>query len=219
MKILILNLILLPLIVHSQNLVNIGLFPVKDPIFVMNEMRSGNIGVLYGKDGFLIVDTQLALHLPKIQANLEEIGEGKVVYALNTHFHYDHADGNKAFGPMGATIVAHQNTRSRLLKDQIVDTPGFQKVLQKRYPVEACPSITFDKKLDLHFNDETIRLHHVEHAHTDTDVIVQFMKANVLHTGDVFVRYGIPFIDLPNEGSVKKPFGVTSQHSTFKGII
>ena len=39
-------------------------------------------------------------------------------------------------------------------------------------------------------------------AHTDGDAIIFFERSNVFHMGDAFVRYGIPFIDAPNGGSV-----------------
>jgi cyclase len=51
-------------------------------------------------------------------------------------------------------------------------------------------------------NGEDVILHHFDKGHTNGDVIVQFKNANVVHTGDAFVRYGYPYIDLSNGGSV-----------------
>ena len=125
-----------------------------------------------------------------------------MVYALNTHFHFDHADGNKAFGPKGTTIVAHKNTRARLMADQLIEIPELNVTEQERYPKGAWPNVTFSDSMQLHFNGETISLIHVRNAHTDTDMIVKLENANVIHTGDVFVRYGVPFVDEKNGGSV-----------------
>ena len=162
----------------------------------------GNIGVLEGEDGFVIVDNQFEPLAEKIKLALGEIGEGDVTYTINTHFHFDHADGNKAFGKAGATIVAHENARHRMMEDILIQVPGFDTLTQEAYPEEALPALTFQSELNLHLNDETIRLIHVPSAHTDTDALIHFVESNVIHAGDVFVRYGIPFIDGPNGGSV-----------------
>lgn len=162
----------------------------------------GNIGVLAGEDGFILVDDQFVPLAEKIKAALAEIGEGEVSYTINTHYHYDHAEGNQVFGPEGALIVAHSNTRKRLMQDNKIGLPGREPRVQEAYPREAWPKVTFDKALKLHLNGQTVHLFHPGNAHTDSDAIIYFEEANVMHTGDVFVRYGIPFIDGANGGSV-----------------
>ena len=188
--------------VHSQDFedVQITTEHVRDNIYVLFG-AGGNIGVLKGDDGFVIVDDQFEPLATKIKAALSEIGNGDVSYAINTHFHFDHADGNKAFGKTGTTIVAHVNTRDRLKKDILVEVPGFDTILQEKYPIEGLPGLTFESSMKLYLNDQTINVFHVDNAHTDTDAIVYFEESNVFHTGDAFVRYGIPFIDAPNGGS------------------
>ncbi|MDA7510816.1 hypothetical protein N8612_03990, partial [Verrucomicrobia bacterium] len=90
----------------------------------------------------------------------------------------------------GTTIVAHKNTRARLMADQLIEIPELNVTEQERYPKGAWPNVTFSDSMQLHFNGETISLIHVRNAHTDTDMIVKLENANVIHTGDVFVRYG-----------------------------
>ena len=65
----------------------------------------------------------------------------------------------------------------------------------------AWPVITLSNKISFHLNNEDIDVIHLEKGHTDGDVIVYFKKANVFHTGDAFVRYGYPFVDLSRGGS------------------
>jgi glyoxylase-like metal-dependent hydrolase (beta-lactamase superfamily II) len=119
---------------------------------------------------------------------------------LNTHFHFDHVDGNKAFGKEGIKIIGHDNLRKRLLSEQHIAPPV--DVYQKPYPFNALPSITFSDSLTLHEEEEAIKIFHVLNAHTDTDSFIQFQNENVFHTGDVFVRYGFPFIDHNNGGNI-----------------
>ncbi len=174
---------------------------ITDELYVLFG-AGGNIGVLAGDDGFVLVDDQFAPLSEKIKAALAEIGDGSISYTINTHYHYDHADGNKAYGPEGALIVAHANTRKRLMQENTITLPGRDPHIQEVYPKEAWPKVTFEKAIKLHLNGQTVRIFHPGNAHTDTDAIIYFEEANVMHTGDVFVRYGIPFIDGGNGGSV-----------------
>src|ERR687883_581463 len=64
----------------------------------MLEGSGGNIGVSVGSDGILIVDDQFAPLADKIRAALKKLGEGKLRYVLNTHWHPDHTGGNENFG-------------------------------------------------------------------------------------------------------------------------
>src|SRR5215210_1812038 len=64
----------------------------------MLEGAGGNIGVSVGADGLLIVDDQFAPLADKIRAALKSIGDGKLKFVLNTHYHGDHTGGNAQFG-------------------------------------------------------------------------------------------------------------------------
>lgn len=198
---LICTLISTSLLAQDFSKVQIKTEKIRDNISVLFG-SGGNIGVLAGEDGFILVDDQFVPLGEKIKAALAELGEGEVSYTINTHFHYDHAEGNQVFGPEGALIVAHSNTRKRLMQDNKIGLPGREPMVQEAYPREAWPKITFDKALKLHLNGQTVHLFHAGNAHTDSDAIIYFEEANVMHTGDVFVRYGIPFIDGMNGGSV-----------------
>jgi glyoxylase-like metal-dependent hydrolase (beta-lactamase superfamily II) len=66
----------------------------------------------------------------------------------------------------------------------------------------ALPIITFDHDVTVHLNGEDIRALHFPAGHTDGDSIIFFPKANVVHMGDDYVRYGFPFIDVDAGGSV-----------------
>lgn len=81
----------------------------------------GNIGVSIGADGVLIVDNQFPQVMEKIEAAIAEIGGDGVDYAVNTHWHLDHAEGNNALGPKGTTIVAHRNARTDMASGGIVN--------------------------------------------------------------------------------------------------
>jgi glyoxylase-like metal-dependent hydrolase (beta-lactamase superfamily II) len=165
----------------------------------MLEGSGGNIGVSVGSDGILIVDDQFAPLADKIKAALKGLGEGKLKFILNTHWHGDHTGGNVAFGPE-APIIAHDNVRKRLSTEQKSE---FFKRTTPASPKEALPVITFGQSLSVHFNGEEIRVIHFPHGHTDGDSVIFFTTSNIVHMGDDFFSGRFPFVDLESGGSVE----------------
>jgi cyclase len=163
------------------------------------EGAGGNIGVSVGDDGMFIIDDQFAALSEKIKAALAGLHPESVKYVFNTHFHYDHSEGNANFGADGAIIVAHEHARERMTRGAVF---SMLNASQPAYPAIALPQITFTDGMTLHFNGNTVNVYHFGSAHTDTDAVYHFVESNVIHTGDVFVTYGYPFIDVPNGGNL-----------------
>ena len=183
---------------QNYDTVKIKMTKVAGSVYML-QGSGGNIGALIGNDGIILVDDQFAPLSEKIKAALATVSEKPIKFIINTHFHFDHSDGNKAFGGEGAIIVAHENTRKRLTVDNLI--PIF-KVDMKAYSYEALPKITFSQSVTFNMNGETVEVYHVKNAHTDGDAMIYFKESNVVHTGDVFVRYGLPFIDQTSGGNV-----------------
>ena len=190
-----------PLLVVAQDdlsKVEIKATKVNGNVYML-EGAGGNIGVSVGTDGILIVDDQFAPLADKIKATLKTLGEGKLKFILNTHWHGDHTGGNAQFG-REAPIIAHDNVRKRLSTEQRLE---FFKQTVAASPKEALPVITFDQSLSVHFNGEEIRVIHFPHGHTDGDSIIFFTTSNVVHMGDDFFAGRFPFVDLDSGGSVQ----------------
>lgn len=164
----------------------------------------GNIGASIGEDGIVIVDDQFAPLAEKIRAALHGIGvtDKPVRFVINTHYHGDHAGGNLPFSET-STIIAQDNVRKRLEAGSAAGNGGSVRMENKPAPKGALPIITFGQDLTVHLNGEDIRALHFPSGHTDGDSIIFFPKANVVHMGDDFVRYGFPFIDISSGGSVQ----------------
>jgi glyoxylase-like metal-dependent hydrolase (beta-lactamase superfamily II) len=173
--------------------------PVRNGIYQLVMPTAGNLAVSVGPDGVFVIDDQFAPMVPRIQAAVAKLTAEPIRFVFNTHWHSDHAGGNEAFGKAGATLVAHENVRARLGSEQ---QSRFFNVRVPPSPPAALPVITFRNTMTVHLNGDTVRVEHVPDAHTDGDAIYYFEKADVLHTGDVFVLYGYPFIDLDSGGSV-----------------
>ena len=159
----------------------------------------GNIGVFVSPDGVLLIDDQFAPLTPKVKAAVAGLTDKPVRLVINTHWHGDHVGGNANLAKDGAVIVAQANVRKRMSEGQV------SKLMARTTPPaahEALPVITFDRDVAFHLGEETIRAYHVDHAHTDGDVIVRFEKANVIHMGDTFFNGRYPIIDIDSGGSV-----------------
>ena len=160
----------------------------------------GNVVASIGDQGVLMVDSQFPAMIPKLQAEIGKLGGGEIEFTINTHWHFDHADGNPALGRMGSWMVSHINSRKMMLNEHPIDLVS---VLydQPPYPPEGLPVITYDNRMQFFFNGERIDLLHFSPAHTTGDTAVIFRGSNVVHMGDVF-NAGYPFIDYGNGGSL-----------------
>tara|TARA_Y100001949_G_scaffold55729_1_gene46833 strand:- start:98 stop:1066 length:969 start_codon:yes stop_codon:yes gene_type:complete len=161
----------------------------------------GNILVSTGKDGVLLVDDQFPQVKYKIMSAIRKLGGRSIDYIVNTHWHFDHAEGNNAFGPDGASIVAHENSRELMLNPKPINL-SFIVYPQQPYPLDAVPEITFKDQMNLYLNGDRIELYHFGNAHTTGDAAVYLRDSNVLHMGDVFNMSGPPFVDADNGGSI-----------------
>jgi len=192
--------LLLPFLATAQDFDNIEITttPVRDNIYML-QGSGGNIGVSIGNDGTLIVDDQFAPLTNKIAAAIAELTDRPVNIVVNSHFHYDHTDGNENFGRAGAYIVAHDNSRKRMESTQVLAGSGR---VQEAYDTVGLPKITFFDSMRFYFNGNAVDIVKTGNGHTDGDAQIYFREANVIHTGDMFVRYGLPFIDQSNGGTM-----------------
>ncbi|MCW3053566.1 MAG: fold metallo-hydrolase [Chthonomonadales bacterium] len=157
----------------------------------------GNIAVLTGDEGTLQVDSGYANQAADLTKAIGELTAQPVTTLINTHWHLDHVGGNEAVGKGGARIIAQKSTRARMATDQTIE---FMNMHTPPSPAIALPVITFAENLTLYANGEEIAMTHVAPAHTDTDIVVYFRKANVLHAGDLLFNGFYPFIDYSSKG-------------------
>ena len=158
------------------------------------EGDGGNVGLLVGDDGVLMVDDQFAPLSEKLLAAIRGLSDKPIRMLVNTHVHGDHTGGNENFGKLGIDIVAHDNVRVRLARGVNNAPPA---------PAVALPVVTYGDKMSLHLNGETVTIGKLPPSHTDGDSYIHFAKADVIHTGDSFRTVGYPGVDFNNGGSVK----------------
>ena len=196
----------LPAVAQEQdfNKVEIKATKLSDTLYML-QGAGGNMAASIGKDGTVLIDDEFAPLADKIAAELKRLAvtDKPVRFVINTHYHFDHTGSNPAFGRQGATLLAHTNVRARLSTGGPGGNGGALKLDSKPLADEGLPVITFDHDVSVHLNGEDIRALHFPAGHTDGDSVIFFPKANVVHMGDDYVRYGFPFIDVVAGGSVQ----------------
>jgi cyclase len=159
----------------------------------------GNMGISVGADGVFLIDDQFVTNASANLAKIEEFAKGKPKYIINTHWHFDHAGGNAAFASAGATVFASDNVRKRITGESV--TTGRQ-ALTAPLPKADYPVVTFVDGIDFHLNGQTIRAIRAPlPAHTDGDTFVYFVEADVLHTGDTYMKDRYPYVDTGSGGT------------------
>ena len=173
--------------------------PLSEHITVLSG-AGGNITLLRGKDGMLMVDSGLPDTAAAMSAKIKESASLPVQQLINTHWHYDHTGGNGVIAQNGAQIIAQEKCVKRLAVTQHMT---FMKRDVPALPVEARPKNIFTDKKTIDFADEKLELNYFPPAHTDGDITIHFPKANVYTTGDLFFNGFYPFIDYSSAGSIE----------------
>jgi glyoxylase-like metal-dependent hydrolase (beta-lactamase superfamily II) len=163
------------------------------------EGSGGNIAVLTGPDGKVLIDAGIRVSRPQLTKALADLGADPVTHLVNTHWHFDHADGNEWLHSAGARIIAQENTRKHLLEVQRVEDWDYNFL-----PLGAggIPSEVFAGSHELKLNGTSIGLKYYGPAHTDSDISVTFAEANIVHVADTFWNGIYPFIDYSTSGSI-----------------
>ncbi|MEZ4412809.1 MAG: DUF6265 family protein [Gemmatimonadales bacterium] len=160
---------------------------------VISGFANGNILVLTGPDGTLLVDAQSARRVGLADSVLTSLGAPPVRWVINTHYHGDHTEGNALFRSRGAEIIGQEQLPVQMAKDTTIAAWGDWH----RTPAEpaAMPTRTFRDTLSLRVNGQRVLVTHIPAAHTDGDAIVWLPDANVIHIGDLFEHLAPPFMD------------------------
>jgi glyoxylase-like metal-dependent hydrolase (beta-lactamase superfamily II) len=171
---------------------------LRDTIFLLQGV-GGNMVTQIGPDGKLLIDSSVDTAAPQVKAALAGLGAQPLKLLINTHWHFDHTDGNAAMHDAGALILAQENTRLRLSQPQHVAALGLDFPAA---PDGALPQEVFEDRAHIFFNNDELRLVHFAPAHTDSDVYILFKTANVIHAGDIWFNGTYPLIDDSSGGRI-----------------
>jgi glyoxylase-like metal-dependent hydrolase (beta-lactamase superfamily II) len=176
----------------------ITVHPLRGNVTVL-EGSGGNVAVLTGPEGKLLVDAGIAVSRQNMAKALASLGPDPIRHLINTHWHFDHADGNEWLHSEGASIIAHENTRKHLMAAQRVEDWDYNFLPS---PAGAIPAEVFNTDRMLDLNGSNLVLKYYGPAHTDCDISVRFKNQDVFHAGDTYWNGIYPFIDYSTGGSI-----------------
>jgi cyclase len=167
--------------------------------------QGGDSLILVGDDGVLLVDTSVAQMGDKIKAAIARVSDKPIRLVINTHAHADHFGANESMAKGGAIIIGHERLHERMARGQYL--AAFKQTIPPSPPA-ALPAITYVGTMTIHFDGETVQLFHAPRAHTDSDTVVFFKRANVIHASGTFGGdRSYPFFDMSSGGSLAGMIG------------
>jgi glyoxylase-like metal-dependent hydrolase (beta-lactamase superfamily II) len=170
----------------------------------------GNVTVHVGEDGLVVVDSGSTENAGALLESIKAISTRPVRVLINTSADMDHVGGNAVVGGAGiglspdpfgdgnhATVLAHENVLRRL---SALGTSGAESPL----PARMLPNDTFTSRYrSLYVNDDAVQVIRQTGAHSDSDAMVLFRKADVIATGDVIDLRQFPVIDREKGGDIR----------------
>lgn len=177
----------------------------------------GNTAVFVTDQGVVVVDTMLATAGRGLLARIKSVTDKPVTTIINTHTHYDHSGSNTEF-PATVEFVAHENTRANMARTTCPPVTNCDAF--KGENAKYLPKRTFVDRLSLFSGRDQIDLYHFGRGHTNGDTFVVFPAARVMHTGDMYPRAHMPFIDVAGSGGSAVEFNQTLQRAlaTIKNV-
>jgi cyclase len=177
----------------------------------------GNVAALVTERGVVLVDTMLSNSGRRILDRIRSVTDKPVITIINTHTHFDHSGSNTEF-PATVEFVAHENTRANMARptcEPVTNCDAF-----KGENAKYLPKRTFKDRLSLMNGKDQIDLYHFGRGHTNGDTFVVFPAARAMHTGDMYPRSHMPFVDVANNGGSAVEFNQTLQNAltTIKNV-
>ena len=126
----------------------------------------------------------------------------QLLYAINTHYHWDHTNGNTIFREVGATVIAREMT-----KDFMVNrSPRQEAFLRSRGftlgDPPFLPQQTFTHETELDLGNQPLHLVHLGKAETDDATAIRVPAEDCIVSGDTVMTGSFPIFGQPvmNEG-------------------
>lgn len=169
---------------------------VTDRIYIVRNIT--NSSFVIGDCSVAVIDTQVnAASAEEFLRLLRSVTDKPIEYVINTHYHWDHTNGNALFKKEGATVVS-----SRLTKEFMISRSERQKEFLAGRGFELgkdpfLPERTFEGCLELDLGNMPLHLFFAGAAETDDATAIHVVKENVVMSGDTVMTGSFPIFGQP----------------------
>lgn len=175
-----------------------SLEPVTDRVHIWRNIV--NSGVFIGDKGIAVVDTQVNVSSAKrLLTHIESTFKKPVLYAINTHYHWDHTAGNAVFKAAGAQICASHRTATALIERM----PRQKNFLASRGfelgddPIQ--PDLFTDDIGSIDLGNHVLKFHLGDDAETADPTLIWSESERVLAAGDSVMTGSFPIFGQPSQ--------------------
>ncbi len=177
------------------------LVQVTDRVYLFRNIV--NSSIIIGDSGVAVIDTQVNQMMGKrLLTTIRSLTDKPILYAINTHYHWDHTNGNTIFQQEGATVIAR-----KLTKDFMVNrAPRQEAFLRSRGFTLGDPPFlphqTFEHETELDLGNQPLHLVHLGKAETDDATAIRIPAEGCIVSGDTVMTGSFPIFGQPvmNEG-------------------
>lgn len=177
------------------------LVKVTDRVYLFRNIV--NSSIILGDNGVAVIDTQVNQMMGKrLLKAIRSITDKPILYAINTHYHWDHTNGNVIFREEGATVVAREMTKDFMVnraprQEDFLRSRGFTLGDQPFLPQK-----TFTHETELDLGNQPLHLVHLGKAETDDATAIRVPAEGCIVSGDTVMTGSFPIFGQPvmNEG-------------------
>ena len=174
---------------------------ITDSVYLFRNIVNSSIVV--GDKGVAIIDTQVNQRMAyRVLQAIRTITDKPILYAINTHYHWDHTNGNVIFHDEGTTVISREMTKEFMVnrasrQKEFLRSRGFELGADPYLPDE-----TFQLETELDLGNQVLHLTHLGKAETDDAVAVRIPNEGCVVSGDTIMTGSFPIFGQPvmNEG-------------------
>lgn len=157
-----------------------------------------NSSFVIGDRGVAVIDTQVNVPLAEeLLRQIRTVTDKPILYAINTHYHWDHTNGNQLFKDLGATVIASRLTREFMTtryerQKEFLLGRGFEIAHDPMFPEQV-----FEGELSLDLGNQPLRLFFAGKAESDDATAVWVEREKILMAGDTIMTGSFPIFGQP----------------------